>query len=146
MARLTNAQKKEIIARYIAGESKNSIAKSFNVSHTAISKILSSEKVSESFKEADIETTMSMIAFIESQTGTVQDLMREMLNSLKAKLKKASFKDCVTAYKDFAALYTERERIKAGEAKDGAETRTIEFVFTDTSISNERESNDTKDI
>ena len=35
---------------------------------------------------------------------------------------------------------------KYGEAKDGAETRTIEFVFTDTSISNERESNDTKDI
>lgn len=35
---------------------------------------------------------------------------------------------------------------KDGEAKDGSETRTIEFVFTDTSISNERESNDTKDI
>ncbi len=141
MPRLTAVQKKEIVARYINGESKSNLAKSFNVSHTAISKILSSDKISDSFKNADIETTLSMISYIESKKRNVQSLMNELLNGLKEKMKRASFKDCVTAFKSFADLYIEREKNNTFGSSEANSTK-IEFVFTDTSI-NKDENNDT---
>ena len=56
--RLTDTEKAEVVADFIAGLSKSDIAKKFQVSHTAISKILekqesfkSDDKVSKSCKE-----------------------------------------------------------------------------------------------
>ena len=56
--RLTDKEKAEVVADFLAGMSKSDIAKKFQVSHTAISKILSkiesfnpNEKVSKSCKE-----------------------------------------------------------------------------------------------
>ena len=44
MAKLTQKDKEEIIKEYASGRSANEIAKKFQVSHTAISKILSKAK------------------------------------------------------------------------------------------------------
>ena len=56
--RLTDKEKAEVVADFIAGMSKSDIAKKFQVTHTAISKILdkqesfkTDEKVSKSCKE-----------------------------------------------------------------------------------------------
>ena len=65
--KLTDKQKQEICKLFYGGEkTKSELAKSFNVSHTAISKILSDEKVSKSYKSLSDETSteyqLSMVA------------------------------------------------------------------------------------
>lgn len=44
MPRLTQKQKSEILTEYVAGKSKSELARKFQISHTAISKILESVK------------------------------------------------------------------------------------------------------
>lgn len=51
MRKLTDNQKREICRLFYGGEkTKAELARSFNVSHTAISKILNDDKVSNGFK------------------------------------------------------------------------------------------------
>ena len=49
--RLTDAQKQEIVTDFASGKSKSELAKKFNVSITAISKILSTYKSLEKFNK-----------------------------------------------------------------------------------------------
>ncbi len=113
--KLTIAQKRDICKLFYSGEkSKSELAKSFNVSHTAISKILNDEKVSKSFKnlsnEKEMETTLSMLAFMESKNGQAQNLISEIMDELKAtlkdKMKKSSLKDCVNAIELLSKTFT----------------------------------------
>ena len=103
--KLTTAQKCEICKLFYSGEkSKSELAKSFNVSHTAISKILNDEKVSKSFKilgnQKIEETALSMLSFMESKCGNAQELITEIMSELKEtlaeKVKHSSLKDCVS--------------------------------------------------
>lgn len=70
MAKLTDKQKKEIITEYVSGKSQNEIAKKFQVSHTAISKILKDEK---SFKngEKSFNATELRNAIIEKASNAL---------------------------------------------------------------------------
>jgi glutathionylspermidine synthase len=105
MSKLKEKQRQEIIARYISGESKNSIAKSFNVSHTAISKILEDEKVSKSFNKFQDETTLDMLSFLESKKGQAQRLITIALDSVEDKLKKAYLKDTISAIEKLSTIF-----------------------------------------
>lgn len=119
--KIGDKEKKEIIQRYLSGESKNSIAKSFNVSHTTISKILNSEKVSKSFSFENV----TMLAFLESKRPEVQELMSKLLSACNDKITRASLKDCMNAFKDLATMYN------TDQGKDDREEKTVIIKFSD---------------
>ena len=106
---LTEKQKQEIVCRVLSGESKNSVAKSFNVSHTAISKILKNEKVSESFNNLKTETALDMISFLDNKKGQVQELITLILDNCKNKITKASLKESVGAIKTLSEIFIDKE-------------------------------------
>lgn len=66
MPRLTGKQKQEIIARYLAGESQNKLAKQFGVSHSAISLILKDKKLAETCNNLKVENYASTSEFSET--------------------------------------------------------------------------------
>lgn len=119
--KIGDKKKKEIIQRYLSGESKISIAKSFNVSHTTISKILNSEKVSKSFNFENV----TMLAFLESKRPEVQELMSKLLSACNDKITRASLKDCTNAFKDLATMYN------TDQGKDDGEEKTVIIKFSD---------------
>lgn len=132
--KLTDRQRKQIKAEYLSGESKASLAKKFQVSHTAISKILNDEKVSESFKKQIEENSLSMAQYLNSRLGLAQSLLDDALKSIQNKIEKASVKENVAlikaltdAFKDVDKIPNEQEKINlvinlkdtSGENKDG---------------------------
>lgn len=113
--RLTDKQRKQIIAEYLSGESKASLAKKFQVSHTAISKILSDEKVSKSFEKFNEETDLSMLAFIDSKRNMAQELISTALGSVKEKIGKASLRDTITVIEKLSGIFKDNELIENGD-------------------------------
>lgn len=110
MRKLTDNQKREICRLFYGGEkTKAELARSFNVSHTAISKILNDDKVSEGFKSLSDETSMeshlSMVAYLESKKRVAQELITAALDSVKGKIAKASLKDTVNAIEKLATVF-----------------------------------------
>lgn len=115
--RLTDKQKREICIQFYSGElSKSELGKKYGVSHTAISKILSNEQVSSSFKKLSDETStecvLSMVAFMESKNLQAQEIISDILDELKIsireKMKKSSLKDCVGAIELLSKTFTFR--------------------------------------
>ena len=107
---LTEKQKQEIVCRRINGESLSSIAKSFNVSHTAISKILKDEKVSKSFNILKDETALDMISFLDNKKGQVQELITIILDDCKRKISKATLKESVSAINTLSEIFIDKEK------------------------------------
>lgn len=110
MRKLTDNQKREICRLFYGGEkTKAELARSFNVSHTAISKILNDDKVSEGFKslrdETSMENQLSMVAYLESKKSVAQELISVALDSVKGKIAKASLKDTVNAIEKLATVF-----------------------------------------
>lgn len=132
--RLSDKQKIEICRLYYSGEkTKSDIAKTFNVSHTAISKILNDNKVAESFKslinETKTENTLSMLAFLDSKRAVAQELITVALDSVKSKIAKASLRDTVGAIEKLSQVFKDKDDI--GVCEDGDST--INIIFTDCS-------------
>lgn len=125
MKRLSAKEKREICRLYYGGEkTKSELARSFNVSHTAISKILNDEEVSKSFKnlsdETSIESQLSMVAYLESKKTVAQELITAALESVKEKLSKASLKDTVIAIEKLATVFKDSETGKEGNGNGNA--------------------------
>ena len=132
--RLSDKQKIEICRLYYSGEkTKSDIAKTFNVSHTAISKILNDNKVAESFKslidETKTENTLSMLAVLDSKRAVAQELITVALDSVKSKIAKASLRDTVGAIEKLSQVFKDKDDI--GVCEDG--DNTINIIFTDCS-------------
>ena len=142
MGKLTSRQKKEIIARYVAGEKVTQIAKSYKISHQAISKILKSDTVAESCKQLQIQDFATMTAYIESKREQVQEVIDAVIDALQDKLDKATFKDCVLALKELSGLYIEREQKAEDKTNKTEDIPVIKFVFDNTSI--HKDDNDDK--
>ena len=118
MKRLSDKEKREICLQFYSGEkTKSELARKFQVSHTAISKILSDDKVASSFKKLSDETStecvLSMIAFMESKNGQAQEIISAIMDELQAtiieKMKKSSLKDCVNAIEGLSKTFTAKE-------------------------------------
>ena len=139
--KLTTAQKCEICKLFYSGEkSKSDLAKSFNVSHTAISKILNDEKVSKSFKnlgEQKIEeVAFSMLAFMESKCGNAQELISEIMRLLKEtlaeKVKHSSLKDCVSTIELLSKTFSfgEKNEDQNGKEREKEKDELLECLLT----------------
>lgn len=104
--KLTDAQKKQIIAEYASGGiSQSSLAKRYNVTQKTISKILSDEKVYQKVSEIKEENTLSMMAFLESKRGMAQSLISAAMDSIQAKIETASVKDNIALIKAFTEAF-----------------------------------------
>lgn len=89
--RLTDKEKAEVVADFLAGISKSDIAKKFQVSHTAISKILSKvesfnsdEKVSKSCKELrkEIITKATNALYVKDFDKLAPDTLLKIIERL----------------------------------------------------------------
>ncbi len=121
MRKLTDKEKREICRLYYSGEkTKAELARSFNVSHTAISKILNDDEVAGSFKnltdETSTECQLSMLAFLESKKTVAQELISVALSSVKDKISKASLKDTINAIEKLSVVFKDN-----GTGQDGSE-------------------------
>lgn len=83
MSKLTDRQKKQIAAEYVAGDgsiSQQKLADKYHVSRQAISKILSCEKSREMLRQKKEENTLSMLAYLDSRKDTAQSLKGDREN------------------------------------------------------------------
>ena len=108
MAKLTDRQRKQIIAEYVAGDgnlSQRILAKKYNVSLSSISKILTAEKVEQKCTRKKEENTRSMLEFLDEQRVTAQGLMEQILRMSVNDIEKASLRDKMGALKILSEVF-----------------------------------------
>ncbi len=82
-ARLTDRQKKRIIADWIEMQSYNAVAKKHGVTHQTVKRIVdASPDISEKVQQKKEENTAEMLAFMESQKGAMQEAIILHLKAL----------------------------------------------------------------
>ena len=100
MAKLSDRQRKQIIAEYVnGGISQRQLAEKYGVSRQAIAKLLSTEKSSQKLRNKKEENTRSMLEFLDEQKSTAQSLMQKLLMASEEDIKKASLRDKMGALK-----------------------------------------------
>lgn len=108
MAKLTDRQRKQIIAEYVAGDgrvSQQKLADKYHVSRQAISTILSSEKTCEKLRNKKEENTLSMLEYLDSRKNTAQALMEKILVLSKEDIAKANLRDKMGALKILSEVF-----------------------------------------
>ena len=102
VAKLTDRQRKQIIAEYVnGGISQRQLAGKYGVSRQAIAKLLSTEKSSQKLRNKKEENTRSMLEFLDEQKDKAQSLMQQLLNASEKDIKKVSLRDKMGALKIF---------------------------------------------
>lgn len=135
--KLTDKQRKQIIAEYVAGDGKVShrtLATKYNVSPTTIAKILQDDKSVQKCADKKEENTLSMLAYIDSRKEKAQTLMESILNSSVNDIEKASLRDKMGALKILNEVFAGQKGKEGNETEGGVK---FEFVFKDTSIKDE---------
>ena len=106
MAKLSDRQRKQIIAEYTTGAtSQRALAERYHVSQKTISKILSSEEVRQKVSDKKEENTRSMFEFLDEQKGKAQSLMQKLLNVSEKDIEKASLRDKMGAIKILSEVF-----------------------------------------
>ena len=99
-ARLTDKQKKKIVADYLELGSYNATAKRNNVSDTTVKRIvLESGEIAEKLEQKKAENTADILAYMESKRGVVCEIIDKGLTALNdpEKLAEASPAQITTA-------------------------------------------------
>lgn len=140
MAKLTDRQRKQIIAEYASGDiSQRELAERYQVTQKTISKILSTEEVRQKVSLKKEENTRSMLEFLDEQKSTAQSLMQKLLKASEEDIEKASLRDKMGALKILSEVFAPHKNDgKSGEEGGGMK---VEFVFKDTSMNDESDRN-----
>ena len=141
MAKLSDRQRKQIIAEYVEGDGKvsqRSQAKKYNVCLSTISKILSDEKVEQKCTHKKEENTLSMLEYLDSRKNTAQALMEKILTLSAEDIASANLRDKMGALKILSEVFATPKGKEGGESDGGVK---FEFVFKDTSIKDEPKNN-----
>ena len=110
MAKLTDRQRKQIIAEYASGDiSQRELAERYQVTQKTISKILSTEEVRQKVSLKKEENTRSMLEFLDEQKSTAQSLMQKLLKASEEDIKKASLRDKMGALKILSEVFAPRK-------------------------------------
>ncbi len=108
MAKLTDRQRKQIIAEYVnGGISQRQLAEKYHVSQNAIAKLLSSEKSVQKLSDKKEENTRSMLEFLDEQKSTAQSLMQKLLKASEEDIEKASLRDKMGALKILSEVFAQ---------------------------------------
>lgn len=125
MAKLTDRQRKQIIAEYVEGGiSQRALAKKYNVSQKTISTILTDKEVRQKVSDKKNENTLSMLAFLDSRKEKAQSLMDAILDAAQSDIKKAPLRDKMGAFK----ILSESFGGKNGESKDQTITEHLKLM------------------
>ncbi|EOS23504.1 hypothetical protein C806_03010 [Lachnospiraceae bacterium 3-1] len=96
-ARLTDAQKKKIVADYSVTGSYRATAKHFGVSDQTVRRVCCSEpEISRKVAQKKEENTADMLSFMESRKRKAQGVIDRCLDILPEKLKSASASQVAT--------------------------------------------------
>ena len=132
MAKLSDRQRKQIIAEYVEGDGKvsqRSLAKKYNVCLSTISKILSDEKVEQKCTHKKEENTLSMLEYLDSRKNAAQALMEKILLLSGEDIAKANLRDKMGALKILADVFA----VKSDGVPNGEKGAVVNIVIEDTS-------------
>ena len=99
--KLTDKQKKKIIARYVETTNYRQVAREFGISDTSVRRIIAKEpNVTEKVAQKKEENTLDMFKYMEGQKGKVQELLSNIVVAMNdpEKLARANVRDLATAY------------------------------------------------
>lgn len=102
MSKLTDRQRKQIVAEYVEGDGKVTqadLARKFSVSTVTISKILSTPEVKEKLTKAKNDNLLSMCEYIKTKADRVQHLIDIALETSDQQMREASLRDKMGAVK-----------------------------------------------
>lgn len=131
MAKLTDRQRKKIIAEYVNADGKISqqqLAEKYGVSRQAISKILNTTEGCERLQQKKEENTLSMLEFMEQQKDQAQTLMQKILSCAEVDIEKASLRDKMGAFKILS------EAFGGNSTDENKQKDTINVVFSVTDV------------
>ena len=116
-ARLTDRQKKKIVADYLELGSYNAVAKMNGVSnHTVKRVVLEVPEISEKFKQKKDENTADILAYMEAQKDRVCDIIDISLEVLPDKIRNAkTAADVTTAMGTVISKWAEIKESTGGD-------------------------------
>lgn len=135
MGKLTDKQRKQIIAEYVAGDgavSQQQLAERYGVSRQAISKILTDEESCEKLRNKKKENELSMVAFLDSRSQKAKDLIDKILDTLPKDFEKANMKQKAGLLKILTEVFGKPK--EEGASGETSGTPVFEFVFKDVSM------------
>ena len=101
--KLTDKEKKQIIADYIETGNYSEVARKYGISVTAVKKIVDADKDSLiKFKQKKEENTQSTIEYMDEQHETKKRILEKLLKSMEVKAEEL---DMFTNIKDLATAY-----------------------------------------
>lgn len=121
MAKLTDKQRKKIIAESVNGSSIRALAAKYNVSTTTIQRVLKSDtELTQKVAQKKAENTVSILAFMDSKKNDVCGLIDKLLAAMAddEKLASATVNQLATAMGIVIDKYTANEAIKPSDTKE----------------------------
>lgn len=119
MAKLSNVDRAQIIQLYAQGNvTQAELAEKYHVTRSAIAKLLSEKESIKKVAECKEKVYKSMQEFLESQQGTVQALIRDILESVQGDIKGAKLRDKMGALKILVEAF---DRGASGTEQQGHE-------------------------
>lgn len=143
MAKLTDRQRKHIIAEYVnGGISQRKLAAKYGVSLSTISKILCDDEVVQKCTLKKEENVQDMLTFLDNRKQAAMSLIDSALGSAKNKMKKASLKDTMGAIKILSEVFGTRTKEDDTKGRNSDSDGGITFIFTNTSMGEEGDGNE----
>ena len=97
--RLTDKQRKKVIADYVNLGSYNAVAKKHGIADTTVKRIVSSDgETLKKVEQKKKQNTMDMLDFLETRKQKTQDIIDQLLDCMPDKIPRASLVQIVTAY------------------------------------------------
>ena len=127
--KLNDTQIAEIIAKYSNGTSISALARDNNVSRACIKRYIDAN--ADLVQKCTDKKAETITKWLKEQSDQIQDLLNLCIKLLPEKLKKASARDIVGAYKILTETSVNNVESKEKPVDEGE--KGIEFVFTDTS-------------
>lgn len=121
MAKLTDKQRKKIIAESVNGSSIRALAAKYQVSTTTIQRVLKSDaELTQKVAQKKAENTTSVLAFMDSKKNDVCGLIDKFLSAMgdDEKLAAATVNQLATAMGIVIDKYTANEAVNASSAKE----------------------------
>lgn len=121
MAKLTDKQRKKIIAESVNGSSIRALAAKYGVSTTTIQRVLKSDtELTQKIAQKKAENTVSILAFMDSKKNDVCALIDKLLAAMADddKLAAATVNQLATAMGIVIDKYTANEAFKSSDTKE----------------------------
>ncbi len=121
MSKLTDTQKKKIIAETVEGATRQALATKYGVSMSTIQRVLQSDPaLTEKVKKKKEANVVSVFAFMDSKKETVCDLIDKLLTAMNdpEKIQATSLSQLATTMGIVIDKYTATEAMQPSSSKE----------------------------